>query len=118
MERRVLIVDDEEANRKLLKIILKRLGYSFTISEATNGQEAVKKLKKNKFDIVFLDVLLPDINGTELIPYIDKHSKIVLITALENEEIKTIREVDYLQKPINIEKLKSLLISFIHNDEI
>jgi len=41
-----------------------------------------------------------------------------LITALENEEIKTIREVDYLQKPINIEKLKSLLISFIHNDEI
>ncbi len=118
MERRVLIVDDEEANRKLLKVILKKLGYPFTVFEASNGQEAVEKLKKNKFDIVFLDVLLPDINGTELIPYIDKHSKIILITALENEEVNTEREVNYLQKPINIEKLKSILISFIHNDEV
>ncbi len=114
---RVLIVDDEETNIKLLKIVLKKTGRNFKIFEAKTGKEAIEKLKREIFDIVLLDILLPDINGRKVIPHIDKKTKVILITALEEEEVEKGKNIHFIQKPINIERFKNLILSLTKDEK-
>ncbi len=77
---RVMIVDDEIAMREILKIMLK----DYEIIEATNGREAVELYKKERPDIVLMDIMMPIMNGIEAtreIKKFDPKAKIVAITA-------------------------------------
>lgn len=61
----VLIVDDEAGIRKLLTTVLNEKGYSAVSAE--NGAEAVKKTNERYFNLALIDIILPDINGVELL---------------------------------------------------
>eukprot|EP01118_Nematostelium_gracile_P019683 TRINITY_DN9220_c0_g1_i1.p1 TRINITY_DN9220_c0_g1~~TRINITY_DN9220_c0_g1_i1.p1 ORF type:complete len:138 (-),score=29.32 TRINITY_DN9220_c0_g1_i1:126-539(-) len=62
--KRILVVDDSELNHKILGSFLRRLGYE-NIQPAYNGQEALYALQKEHFDVIFLDVNMPILNGWE-----------------------------------------------------
>jgi two-component system chemotaxis response regulator CheY len=67
----VLIVDDDTAIRTLLKRSLQHLGLK--VFEASNGRSAIEYLKKNKPDLVCLDLVLPELSGFEILAFIRRH---------------------------------------------
>lgn len=75
-----MIVDDETAMREILKIMLK----DYRVIEASNGREAVEKYKKEKPDVILMDIMMPVMGGLDAIREIKKinpNAKIVAITA-------------------------------------
>lgn len=82
-DKRVLSVEDDEANQFLMRLILEKSGCSFEL--ASNGQEAVEKVRAGKFNVVFMDLRMPVMDGfqaTEIIRKdIDKTIPIVAISA-------------------------------------
>lgn len=86
-EKNILIADDEEFNRLLLKSILKK--YDPKIHEASNGTTAIEIVKKHKIDVVLMDIRMPETNGIEATELIRKFNTEVLIigaTAVASEE--------------------------------
>ncbi len=111
---KILIVDDENELRKAVISILKSSlpEFEFEIDEATNGVEAVEKFKASSWDIVLMDVRMPQMNGLEALTMIKQHDPrtfVVLITAHSNlsDAVTAIKEgaYDYLEKPVHPEKL-------------
>lgn len=109
--RSVLIVDDEEYNRKLLKAMLN--GYDVQLSEAENGKEAVEKLMKTSVDLILLDARMPVMDGKETVMEIQKledetkkNVKVILLTAAGNGMEDLLEQVNgYVSKPFSEEKL-------------
>ncbi|MFN0066355.1 MAG: two-component system response regulator, partial [Limisphaerales bacterium] len=105
----LLVVDDNEDNRYTLGPRLKRLGYA-NVAFATNGREALEALRTRPFDLVLLDVMMPEMNGYEVLEQLKaderlRHLPVIMISALDQVE-SVIRCVelgaeDYLQKPFN-----------------
>ena len=124
---RVLIADDIEANRQVLKHFLLDMGY--TILEAGNGKEALEMILKERPDIIILDIMMPEMDGIEVcrISKSNPQTKmipIIIITALsdENNHLNALNSGadDFLIKPFNIHflkaRLKSLLALKLMND--
>ncbi len=104
----LLVVDDGENNRELLSRRLKKEG--FEIDEAENGLQALEKIRTKKFDLVLLDIIMPEMNGYQVLETIktDKdlaQIPVIMISALD--EIDSVVHCiemgaeDYLQKPFN-----------------
>ena len=106
----VLIVEDDKNLRKLINITLTKEKY--TVYEATNGEEALDVIDKNYIDLIISDVMMPKMDGFELIKEL-RSSKykipILLITAKNSIEDKKegflLGADDYMVKPIDIEEL-------------
>lgn len=118
MNLKTLIVDDEAELRKSVVAILKntQLGIQFDIEEASNGKEALAKVKASDWDLILMDVRMPELNGLEALKEIKEHSPstfVVIMTAHSNLEdaITAIREgaYDYLEKPVRPEKLADIV---------
>lgn len=102
----MLIVDDVEANRELLRRRLMRQGHEVTT--ATNGREAIEMLRLNEVDLVLCDIMMPEMDGYEFLQYIKhdaglRHIPVIMISAVDDEE-SVVRCVemgaeDYLYKP-------------------
>ena len=106
----ILLVDDDKSILASMTAILEAEGYSVEIAE--NGKEAVEKSSKKIFDIIVLDIKLPDIEGTELLKKIGetvpRTIKIMLtgFPALENAVKSLNRGADvYLMKPVSPQEL-------------
>ncbi len=108
----ILIVDDEVNLRSTLGVILQRAGYG--ISEASDGQDALQLLSNNKYDMMFLDLKMPGIDGLQLLPEslrIDPDLSVVILTA--NASLETaIRALSlgaegYLLKPVDPDQILS-----------
>ena len=100
----VLIVDDTNICRQILKKQIEKISKNVIIDEATNGKMAIDMCENKLYDIVFMDYNMPPgINGVEASKQI-KNTKIVLVTA----EILVDCNLDNIQKPFNISKLQSL----------
>jgi sigma-B regulation protein RsbU (phosphoserine phosphatase) len=105
----LLVVDDNEDNRYTLSQRLKRLGYA-DIAFATNGREALDALRGRPFDLMLLDVMMPEMNGYEVLEQLRaderlRHLPVIMISAVDQIE-SVIRCIelgaeDYLQKPFN-----------------
>jgi class 3 adenylate cyclase/CheY-like chemotaxis protein len=103
-----LVVDDSELNRDSLTRLLVRQGHC--VETAENGLEALEKIRTTSFDVVFLDIMMPVMNGLELLRRLksDEHLRylpVIMISALEQVDgvarcIETGAE-DYLPKPFN-----------------
>lgn len=105
---KILIVEDEESISNLIKMNLTKAGYSCKC--AFDGQEAADIIEKEHFDLILLDIMLPKINGYELIEYIkDENIAIIFITAMGNvnNKVKGLRlgADDYITKPFEIIEL-------------
>jgi DNA-binding response OmpR family regulator len=106
----ILVIDDEPNLRRSLTLILQRAGYDVT--SASNAEEARKAIKESDFDLIFLDLKMPDINGLDLLPEIrDDHpdTPVLILTAHATLEsaIEAVRKGarDYLLKPIDPEQI-------------
>ncbi len=109
---RILIVDDEDGIRTLLKDELEDLGH--IVHEAAEGVMALQKYRKTDYDLIICDVSMPRMNGYEFISNIrdiDKEIKILMLTGCADEEtVKKSIELGisgYLLKPFNSEAIKS-----------
>ena len=116
----ILIVDDEASLRQTLARILQRAEYEVTTT--ANGNEALKLLSQHAFDLVYLDIRMPDMSGLEVLKMI--HAKypelpVILFTAQPdlNSAVEAVRSgaTDYLLKPLKpqtiIERTQSVLVN-------
>ena len=105
---RILVVDDNEINRDMISRRLVRQGYTpFT---AQNGREALERLRAEPFDLVLLDILMPEMNGYQVLEQLKRdpdlrHLPVIMISALDEiESVVRCIEIgaeDYLPKPFN-----------------
>src|SRR5258707_5881329 len=107
---RILIIDDEADIRESLEALLSLEGYS--IEFATNAAEGEAALAKSNYDVVLLDLMMPDRSGIDLLHDLrkkDKETPVILITAYGSIEVavKALKEgaTDYFSKPWDNEKL-------------
>lgn len=110
----VLVVDDDEALQEMFKLFLKKAGFSRLI--VGTGKEALASLEKQKFDLCFLDLQLPDITGDEIYAVAkEKYPDlpIVIITGYPDSEmmnnILKHGPVTILKKPLKVEDLQETL---------
>ncbi|MGF6375333.1 putative two-component system response regulator [Clostridiales Family XIII bacterium PM5-7] len=112
---KILIVDDEPANLKLLKELLKD---TYQVYLATSGKHALNFLEHNKPDAILLDVLMPEMDGYEVIKEIKKRESVkdipvIFLTGLDNQNNESIAfklgAVDYITKPIVAESVLNRL---------
>lgn len=110
----VLVVDDNEANRDLLRRRLARQGYSVTVAE--NGYRALELIESEPVDLVLLDIMMPRMNGYQVLEQIKsnpdlRHIPVLVISALDDLDsvVKCIElgAEDYLSKPFNPILLKA-----------
>ncbi|GBF72726.1 DNA-binding response regulator [Paenibacillus sp. 598K] len=115
--QRILVVDDEERIRRLLKMYLEKEGYA--IDEAEDGESALRMATSSDFDLVLLDVMLPGIDGIEVCSRLRqvKSTPVIMLTA-KGEEMNRVQgfEVgadDYVVKPFSprevIYRVKAIL---------
>jgi two-component system, response regulator YesN len=126
MPETILIVDDEKEFREELKCSLDE----YRVIEAGDGQEALKILNKpNEIDLAILDVRMPGLSGTEILRIVKKRTpefKVIILTAFSSKDVavESLRGQadEYLEKPVNIDKLKEviekLLESSKHKEEL
>ena len=111
----ILIAEDNLINQKVAQSIFKNIGYEIEI--AKNGREAVEMVNKQKYDIVFMDLLMPETDGYQATEQIRKAGytfPIIAMSADEDEKTKVAAldagMNDYVMKPARVESIKQLLI--------
>jgi len=120
MRKRILIVDDELLVTKYLKARLKK--EDFAVDIATDGQEALKKAKGRKFDLILTDLMIPNVAGRELIMQIQEsalnaETPIIVLSALSSDEL--IVDVlaagvkDYIVKPFSVNVIVAKIKQFL-----
>jgi len=126
-ELNVLIVDDEAELRKSVASILGTTmpEYLFRISEAGTGQEAIDRVRSRDFDLVLMDVRMPELDGIEALAQIKSHDPrtfVVLMTAHANlgDAVEAIKRgaYDYVEKPVQPEKLVQIVKKAIETQEM
>ncbi|MCK9195566.1 MAG: response regulator [Syntrophales bacterium] len=120
MRKKVLVVDDNENNLMLEKDLLEVAG--FDVFEAENASDGIFIARKEKPDIIIMDVRLPDMRGTEAARILRQDNEtcdipIVFVTASVmaegREEIKNITNTDFIGKPINTRTFAKEISQFI-----
>ena len=108
---RILVVDDEELIRDLLKMVLTEEGYSVITAEG--GEEAIRRLETMRFDLIITDLVMPKVNGVEVLrsaKSIDPNYPVMVITGYPSVETVTrlvrLGAGDYLTKPFNLDMVK------------
>jgi two-component system response regulator PilR (NtrC family) len=114
IEDKILVVDDEQSMREFLDIMLKKEGYK--VSLASNGEEVLKYIGKDIFDLVLLDIRMPKMDGITVLRKIKSTSPetvVIMITAYDSSDtaIKAMKEgaYDYIPKPFKIDEIKLII---------
>lgn len=118
-DTKILVVEDMELNQLLMKTLLDDFGFECEI--AANGKIAIEKLKENKYDIILMDLQMPEMNGFEATEYIRQTMQLSLpiialtadVTTVDVAKCKAVGMNDYISKPVDERLLYSKLISFI-----
>ena len=114
MKEKILVVDDDPGMRDTLEAVLSADDYK--VSTAANGKDAIDILERSKFDILLLDLKMPDCKGTELLPKIkklDPDNIVIMMTAYGT--IKTAVEAvklgayDFITKPFELEEIRMII---------
>jgi len=121
MEKKILIVDDEEKARLYLASILHELFPEFLIQFASSPQEAIFLLECQYFDIILLDVEMPGMTGLEMLEQLRikiKNTLTIFISAYKRAEFiqKAMRlnALDYIDKPVDPEELYNAINKCLH----
>lgn len=111
---KALVVDDEAPARSELRYLLGEAGGVEVVGEASNALEALQLVKAIPYDVLFLDVNMPGLSGVQLAEALTAHPRppaIVFVTAHSEHAVKAfeVRAVDYLVKPVELDRLKQAL---------
>jgi len=111
---KILVADDEQSMREFLDIMLKKEGYK--VSLASNGEEVVKLVDNDLFDLVLLDIRMPKLDGISTLKKIKANTPetiVIMITAYASADtaIKAMKEgaYDYITKPFKVEEIKLII---------
>lgn len=114
-ELSILLAEDNLINQKVAQSIFKNIGYEIEI--AKNGAEAVEMMSLGKYDVVFMDLLMPEMDGYQATSQIRKSGHTLPIIAMSADEDDITRKAafeagmnDYVRKPARVENVKQLLI--------
>ena len=117
---RILVVDDERDNRELLEVILGSEG--FVVSTAASGAEALESLAGEPADLVLLDIMMPGMNGYEVVEKMKgndatKGIPVIMVTALEDRNARaraaSAGADDFLRKPLDLSVLMARVESLL-----
>ncbi len=124
--KKILIVDDIEANRKLLRGILSTIG-AFEYCDAVNGKDAVEQVEKCSPDLVLMDISMPEMNGYQSATAIksitgNNYTPIIFVTALSAEvclaNALTAGGDDFISKPLSVSVLESKINAHLRIREL
>jgi two-component system LytT family response regulator len=106
---RVLIVDDEEPARIVLREYLSRLDGALIVGECKNGFEAVKAVAELQPDLLFLDIQMPKLDGFEVLELLGRDIGVVFVTAFDAHALRAfeVNAVDYLLKPVAEDRFRA-----------
>ena len=119
--RRILIVDDEERMVRFIRLNLEHDG--FLVSEAFNGREALQQLRDVSPDLILLDVMMPELDGFEVLQMVRETSKVpVLMLTAKGEEDDRVRGLelgadDYITKPFSPREMVSRVKAVLRRTE-
>ena len=119
--RRILVVDDEERMVRFIRLNLEHDG--FQVSEAFNGKEAIQKIRDVTPDLILLDVMMPDLDGFEVLETIREVSQVpVIMLTAKGEEDDRVRGLelgadDYVTKPFSPRELVSRVKAVLRRTE-
>ncbi len=122
---KVLVVDDNANNRLILRLMLDDYEESndikFSISEAEDGQIAIDMCKKEQFDIVFMDIMMPNVDGLEATKVIRENDSKIMIIAVsavdDSDKMKLILNhgaEDYIPKPVNADLFVNRITNYFN----
>lgn len=105
---KILVVEDEIPIAQMVKMCLSKNGY--ICETANDGMTASEKIENNRYDLILLDIMLPDIDGYELIEYIKEYDMpVIFVTAKTSvpDRVKGLKlgAEDYISKPFDLEEL-------------
>jgi two-component system alkaline phosphatase synthesis response regulator PhoP/two-component system response regulator VicR len=112
MSKKVLIVDDEEVIRKLLRIHLVKWGYE--VKEAVDGTQAIEQIGKDDFDLLICDILMPNMDGWQVLKEVKSNPKTkdmpVIVLTAKNQDNDMFKGYDlgasyYMTKPFTKDQL-------------
>ena len=119
---RVLVVDDEPQIRRALRLVLRANGYQ--VAEVAGGEAALDALVSEPFDLMILDLILPDVDGVEVCRRVREWSRlpVVVLSALGDEEVK-VRALDqgaddYVTKPFSAPELLARMRSALRRASV
>jgi two-component system KDP operon response regulator KdpE len=121
-DRRILVVDDEERMVRFIRLNLEHDG--FQVYEAFNGKQAIDKIRSNLPDLVLLDVMMPDIDGFEVLEMIRESNTVpvIMLTAKGEEEDRVhgleLGADDYITKPFSPRELVSRVRAVLRRTEM
>ncbi|MDB5261165.1 MAG: hypothetical protein JWQ14_446, partial [Adhaeribacter sp.] len=121
---RILVVEDIALNQLLMKTLLE--DYGFKMDVAGNGKIAIEKLRNHTYDIILMDLQMPEMNGFEATEYIRQHlnSRVPIIaltadvTTVDVEKCKAVGMNDYISKPIDDKLLYSKITKYLKHPEL
>jgi two-component system, cell cycle response regulator DivK len=120
MSKRILVVEDQEDNRQILRDLLSSADYEMV--EAENGQEALDAVAKKKPDLILMDIQLPEVSGLEVTKWLKedddlKSIPVIAVTAFamkgDEERIREGGCEAYLSKPISVAKFLSTVRTYL-----
>ncbi len=121
----ILVVDDDDLNQQMMNILLSGQGH--VVKTALNGQEALDAVMSSKFDLVFMDLQLPDMSGLDVSKRIREweagksHLPIIALTAndLPGAALEWLRAGvdDYIFKPYNLGQLSRMMTLYVNNQD-
>lgn len=120
-DRRILVVDDEERMVRFIRLNLEHDG--FRVIDAYNGSQAINKIRTNMPDLVLLDIMMPDLDGFEVLKIIRETSSVpVIMLTAKGEEDDRVRGLelgadDYVTKPFSPRELVSRVRAVLRRTE-
>ncbi|MBR6486598.1 MAG: response regulator, partial [Lachnospiraceae bacterium] len=126
-DARILVVDDVMVNLQIIQLLLKKT--DINVDMATSGMECLEKYRKNHYDLIFLDHMMPQMDGIETFVEIQKTDRykqektpmiILTANAIEgaDKEYLAVGFADYMTKPIQAAELEKALIKYLPQDKV
>lgn len=114
MRKRVLVADDEPLTAEMLALVLAFTG--FEVVEAYDGQQALERARETRPDVVLLDVMMPELTGSEVSRTLKKdprlaHTAVVLFSCIDESEVdwRAAGADAFLQKPLDVRQIPNLV---------
>ncbi len=118
---RVLVADDSHTNRFLIKVVLERIGLEVAV--ANDGAEAIDMALSQPFDLIIMDIMMPDVSGYDAAEHLREEGLTTPIIAWTSDvtgrsEERCLRAgcTDYITKPLDLPQLKQVLSKYLPLD--